>query len=453
MTTPVQATRDVPEFPHGFEWGAATAAYQVEGASAARGRSIWDGFCAQPGRVKDGGSGEVACDFYHRYPEDVGLMARLGLSGFRFSLSWPRIQPGGTGAPDPAGLDFYDRLVDSLLGAGIAPLPTLYHFDLPQELEDAGGWLERDTAERFADYTRIALDRLGDRVPRWITLNEPFVHMAYGYAFGVHAPGRALLLDALPAAHHQLLAHARAAAVLRAGGAEALLANNCTPVVPASDSPDDVAAAAAYDNLHNRLFLDPVLLGRPPDLSAYGASVPEFPGEDLAAIEGSADGLGVNYYNPTLVAAPGPGDGLPFALPDYAAHVEGTPVTGFGWPVVPDGLPDLLARLRDRYGAALPPLRITENGCSYPDRPDAGGAFTDRERIAYLDGHLRALAAAIADGADVRGYYTWSLIDNFEWAEGYTQRFGLVHVDFATQRRTPRASFHWYRDWIRAAAR
>ncbi|GLU47240.1 hypothetical protein Nans01_15910 [Nocardiopsis ansamitocini] len=337
-------------------------------------------------------------------------------------------------------------------------MPTLYHWDLPQALSDAGGWLSRDTAERFGDYARLVVDRFGDRVPRWITLNEPFVHMAFGYAFGVHAPGQALMLDALPVAHHQLLAHARASEVLRAAGHEVLLTNNCTPVSPVDDAPDTVAAAAAYDTLHNRLFLDPLLLGEYPDLSAYAD--PEtgrtpldrvIRDGDLAALRGSVDALGVNYYNPTLAAAPAPGDALPFALPDYTELFPETPLTGFGWPVVPDGLHALLTSLRDRYGPALPPVHITENGCSYPGEPDANGVVADPDRVAYLDGHLRALAEAIADGVDVRGYYAWSLLDNFEWAQGYTQRFGLVHVDFATQARTPKESFFWYRDAIARA--
>ncbi|MGC0316458.1 GH1 family beta-glucosidase [Kitasatospora acidiphila] len=432
--------------PAGFTWGASTAAYQIEGAvdEDGRGRSVWDVFCERPGAVKNGDSGRIACDHYHRYVEDVALMRELGLDGYRFSIAWPRIQPMGRGSVNPAGLDFYDRLVDALLAAGITPLPTLFHWDLPQTLEEDGGWLARDTAYRFAEYAALVADRLGDRVPAWITLNEPVVHMVFGYAFGIHAPGRALMLDALPAGHHQLLGHALAASELRSRGLEVLIANNLTPVWPASASEPDRAAADAYDALHNRLFLDPLLLGRYPDLGAYGVSADlggsVHPGDlELIADAGRLDGLGVNYYNPTRIAAP-----TDPSLPFTEVEIDGVPRTHFGWPVVPDGLRQLLLTLRSRYGTALPPITITESGCSTDDTLD------DQFRIDYLAGHLDALAEAIAQGVDVRGYYTWSLIDNFEWADGMSQRFGLVHVDFETQRRTPKASYAWYRDLIAA---
>ncbi|MER8187981.1 GH1 family beta-glucosidase [Kitasatospora sp. NPDC094015] len=435
------------ELPVGFRWGVSTASYQIEGAveEDGRGHSVWDVFVERPGAVKDGHTGRVACDHYHRYREDVSLMRELGLDGYRFSIAWPRVQPSGSGAVNAAGLDFYERLVDELLGAGITPLPTLFHWDLPQALEESGGWLARDTAYRFAEYTSAVVERLGDRVPAWITLNEPFVHMVYGYALGIHAPGRALMLDALPAAHHQLLGHGLAASVLRQHGRQVLIANNLTPVRAASDDPADVAAAAAYDALHNRLFTDPLLLGRYPDLSAFGVDLDDFVRDgDLAAISGPGlDGLGVNYYNPTRISAPGD-DALPFA----EAPIDGVPRTAFGWPVVPDGLRELLVGLRERYGSALPPITITENGCSVADEVGPDGAVDDRFRIDYLAGHLDAVARAVAEGVDVRGYYTWSLLDNFEWAEGYHQRFGLVHVDFETQKRTPKASYAWYRDLI-----
>ncbi|WP_033222051.1 GH1 family beta-glucosidase [Kitasatospora phosalacinea] len=438
---------DRHDLPAGFRWGVSTAAYQIEGAvdEDGRGPSVWDAFCARPGAVKNGDSGRTACDHYHRWPEDIALMRELGLDTYRFSLAWTRVQPTGRGPANPAGLDFYDRLVDGLLEAGITPLPTLFHWDLPQALEDGGGWLHRDTAHRFAAYAALAADRLGDRVPAWITLNEPFVHLVYGYALGIHAPGRALMLDAMPAAHHQLLGHGLAAAELRARGLDVLIANNLTPVRPATDSPADRAAADAYDTLHNRLFTDPLLLGRYPDLTAYGLGPdPDLGGAvrdgDLTLIHAPGlDGLGVNYYNPTRIAAP-TDPGLPFA----EAPIEGVPRTHFGWPVVPEGLPELLHTLQARYGTALPPITITENGCS------TDAALDDAFRIDYLTAHLDALARATTAGIDVRGYCAWSLLDNFEWAEGYSQRFGLVHVDFATQQRTPRASFAWYRDLIAA---
>lgn len=306
------------DLPAGFRWGASTAAYQIEGAvdEDGRGPSVWDVFAARLGAVRDGATGRVACDHYHRWPEDVELMRGLGLDGYRFSIAWSRVLPAGAGAVNVGGLDFYDRLVDGLLADGITPMPTLFHWDLPQALEDGGGWLARDTAYRFAEYAELVVDRLGDRVPAWITLNEPFVHMVFGYALGIHAPGRTLMLDALPAAHHQLLGHGLAAAVLRERGHEVMIANNLTPVWPASEAEADVAAAAAYDALHNRLFTDPLLLGSYPDLSAYGV------GEDLGGcvrpgdlklIAGPGlDGLGVNYYNPTRIAAPTEPGGLPF---------------------------------------------------------------------------------------------------------------------------------------------
>ncbi|MFI9003948.1 GH1 family beta-glucosidase [Streptomyces sp. NPDC053541] len=439
-------------FPAGFVWGASTAAYQIEGAAEedGKGPSVWDTFVRRPGAVRDGHTGDVACDHYHRLDEDVALMRRLGLGAYRFSVSWPRVLPAGAGRVEPRGLDFYDRLVDALLGAGIEPTPTLFHWDLPQALEDRGGWLDRETAYRFGEYAAVVAERLGDRVGRWITLNEPFVHMSFGYGFGVHAPGRALLLDALPVAHHQLLGHGLAAAALRAAvpGAELLVANNCTPVRLRADARGtaDRAAVEAYDVLHNRLFNDPLLLGRYPDLSAYGTPDPAWGGVvregDLDLIGAPLDGLGVNYYNPTWVTAPAePSAGLPF---DLAEPEEAYERTAFGWPVVPEGLTELLTGLASRYGSALPPVWITENGCSQP------AGLRDGARIAYLAGHLDALARAIASGVDVRGYFTWSLLDNFEWAEGYHQRFGLVEVDFATGTRMPRESFAWYRELIAA---
>ncbi|MFI6450246.1 GH1 family beta-glucosidase [Streptosporangium amethystogenes] len=426
-----------------FLWGTATASYQIEGAVAEDGRgvSIWDTFAHEPGRVRGGDTGDVACDHYHRWSEDVELMSGLGVNSYRFSIAWPRVQPDGKGAINQAGLDFYDRLTDALRERDIVPAATLFHWDLPQPLEDEGGWLNRDTAYRFAEYAAAVADRLADRIPMWITLNEPFVHMVFGYALGAHAPGRTLVLDALPAAHHQLLGHGLAVRELRARGAEqVLITNNCTPVWPASADPADLAAADAYDILHNRLFNDPVLLGSYPDLSAYGVSLDCVRDGDLDLIGAPLDGIGINYYNPTRIAAP-TGAGLPFE----DAGVTGYPTTAFGWPVVPDGLRELLVGLRARYGDALPPVYVTENGCSQPDEPAPDGTVDDQARIDFLDGHIGAVEQARAEGVDVRGYYVWSLLDNFEWAEGYSQRFGLVHVDFPTGKRTPKASYAWLR--------
>ncbi|MGA5759158.1 GH1 family beta-glucosidase [Nonomuraea bangladeshensis] len=432
-----------------FLWGTATAAYQIEGAADqdGRGPSVWDVFAHEPGRVRDGHTGDVACDHYHRWPEDVALMAGLGVNAYRFSVSWPRVLPSGAGEVNAKGLDFYERLVDALLEKGVQPVPTLFHWDLPQALEERGGWLSRDTAARFADYAAVVAGRLADRVPLWITLNEPFVHMAYGYAMGVHAPGRALLTEALPAAHHQLLGHGLAVRALRAAGArEVAITNNCTPVRPASREEPDLRAAEAYDILHNRLFLDPVLLGAYPDLSAYPPGLDCVRDGDLEVIASPIDALGVNYYNPTRIAAPEAGAGLPFA----DAGLPGHPTTAFGWPVVPDGLRELLTGFKARYGAALPPIHITENGCSQEDVLTAGGTIEDEGRIAFLRDHIAAMRQAMDEGVDVRGYFVWSLLDNFEWAEGYHQRFGLVHVDYATLRRTPKASYRWYAEFVRS---
>jgi beta-glucosidase len=401
--------------------------------------------------VRDGDTGDVACDHYHRYPGDVALMADLGVGAYRFSVAWPRVQPTGSGAANPAGIAFYDRLVDSLLERGIAPLLTLFHWDLPQPLEDAGGWLNRDTAARFGEYAGLVAAALGDRVSMWITLNEPVIVTSLGYVLGVHAPGRTGTENALPVLHHQLLGHGlAAAAVRRHSTAGVALANNYTPAWavgpdgrPESATGADRGAAELYDLYHNRMFTDPLLLGAYPPgfelLSAVDVDSLVLDG-DLAVISAPLDALGVNYYNPTAVRAAAPGADLPFDLVELAGYDR----TGFGWPVVPAGLREtLVTLLHERYPGTLPPLWITESGCAYPR------AEQDDERIAYLDSHIGAVREAVGAGVDVRGYCVWSLLDNFEWAEGYSQRFGLVDVDFATQRRTPRASFRWYRDLIR----
>jgi beta-glucosidase len=444
----------MPRFPGDFAWGVATSAYQIEGAVTedGRGESVWDVFCRKPGAIRDGHTGDVAADHYHRWSIDIGLMAELGLTAYRFSIAWPRVQPLGKGPANEPGLDFYDRLADALLARGISPVPTLYHWDLPQSLEDEGGWLARDTAHRFAEYATLAAERLADRIPLWITLNEPFVVTAFGYALGIHAPGQELMLGALPTAHHQLLGHGLAASALRAAGASGVaITNNHSPAWPASDSAADVAAAKAYDTLHNRMFSDPPLLGRYPDLSAFGvgpAGLDCIRDGDLAVISAPLDAVGVNYYSPTSLSAR-PDSPLPFRM----EPIPGYPTTAFGWPVIPAGLTEMLTIMKDRYGDRLPPVYITENGCSVRDEITGDGTVDDQPRISYLDGHLRALHAAMTAGVDVRGYFIWSLMDNFEWSEGFHQRFGLVHVDFQTQRRTPKASFAWYRDFIAAQRR
>ncbi|MFB7714943.1 GH1 family beta-glucosidase [Streptomyces sp. NPDC056105] len=443
MIARMAASEPVPQFPHDFLWGVATSAHQIEGATDARLPSVWDAFTAQPGRVKDGSTAAVACDHYHRYGEDVELIAGLGVGAYRFSVSWPRVM-------SPGGLDFYDRLVDALCAAGVQPVPTLFHWDTPLSVEEAGGWLKRDTASLFADYAAQVADRIGDRVRKWITLNEPAEHTLLGHALGQHAPGRQLLFDALPVAHHQLLAHGLAVRALRAAGATDIgMANSHGPTWPASDDPADREAADFYDVLLNRLFADPLLLGAYPE--GIGDLMPGDVDADLKVIAEPVDWYGINFYQPTKVGAPltsgeateFSGLTLPPELPFSPREIEGYPVTDFGWPVVPEALTELLLAFRDRYGDRLPPLVITENGCSYE-------GVDDQERIAYLDGHLRALHRALEAGVDVRGYFVWSLMDNFEWAEGYARRFGLVHVDYATLERTPKASYHWLRDVLRA---
>ncbi|CAL9552054.1 Beta-glucosidase A [Streptomyces sp. enrichment culture] len=436
MIRAMATTNPIPRFPADFLWGVSTSAHQIEGAVDAREPSVWDVFTAEPGRVRDGSTAAVACDHVHRHREDVALLADLGVDAYRFSVSWPRVRSEG-------GLDFYDRLVDDLLAAGVRPVPTLFHWDLPAHLD----WLERDTAERFAEHVARVVARLGDRVTKWITLNEPAEHTLLGHALGVHAPGRRLLFDALPVAHHQLLAHGLAVRALRAAGASDIgIANSHGPTWPASDDEADVAAADFYDTLLNRLFADPLLLGRYPE--GVGELMPGDVEADLKIIAEPLDWYGINYYAPTRVGAPQGaeiefgGVRMPAELPFSVREIEGYPVTDFGWPVVPEALTELLTLFQGRYGNRLPPVIITENGCAYE-------GLDDTERITYLDGHVRALHRAVEAGVDVRGYFVWSLLDNFEWAEGYGRRFGLVHVDFDTQRRTPKASYGWYRALLR----
>ncbi len=436
-----------PLLPPGFRFGASTASYQIEGAAAedGKGPSIWDTFSHQPGTIVDGSNGDVACDHYHRLDEDLDLMARLGLGGYRFSISWPRVQPEGSGPANSRGLDFYERLVDGLLTRGIQPMATLYHWDLPQALEDEGGWLNRDTVDRFAEYAGLVAERLADRVEHWIPVNEPNVVTMLGYGVGTHAPGRALLFDGLPAAHHLLLGHGRAAIALRAAGAGSVgCANNHAPMWPASDDEADVGASKLFDALWNGMFAEPMLFGRyPHDLLPL--LDPVIQAGDMATIRQPLDFYGVNYYNPIRIAAAEEDSPVPFEQ----LSIVGYPTTDFGRPVVPDSLREWLITLRARYRAALPPIIITESGCSYATGPDADGVVDDQDRIDYLDAHLRAVAVAVRAGVDVRGYYTWSLMDNFEWAEGYTQRFGLVYVDYETQARIPKRSFDWYAETIR----
>ena len=425
-------------FPDGFLWGSATSSYQIEGATDVDGRgvSIWDTFCARPGTIADGTSGTVACDHYHRWAEDVALMRSLGLAAYRFSIAWPRVLPTGRGAVNAAGIDFYDRLVDGLLAAGIEPFPTLYHWDLPQALEDEGGWTVRSTAEAMADYAGVMVERLGDRVSNWTTINEPFVVANHGYLTGEHAPGRSSLADYLAASHHILLAHGLAAARIRelqpAARVGATL--NFTPAEQMSDTPAGADRFRTIDDLENRWYVEPIAgLGYPATTVArLGWNQAEVLPGDLDLISQPLDFLGVNFYTRNLVGAL-EGEQVP--------HVNAD--TDMGWEIHPPSIGRLMRELhaRDRF----PAFYITENGAAMPDlaRTD-DGRVDDADRLAYLHDHLAELHGAVADGVPLRGYFTWSLLDNFEWAHGYAKKFGIVAIDPVTLDRTPKRSALWY---------
>jgi beta-glucosidase len=454
----------------GFTLGVAAAAFQIEGSLAADGRgpSGWDAFAEQPGNIVDGHSPAVACDHYNRAPEDVALMRELGIDSYRFSLSWPRIQPDGRGAINSQGLDFYDRLIDQLLAAGISPMATLYHWDTPLPLEHNGGWMNRATAGHFAEYAAAAGRRLGDRVAQWVTLNEPVSVTLNGYALGVHAPGRDLLFDALPSVHNQLLGHGLAVQALRAAGVAGGIGvtNLHSPVRPASRKLTDRLLAKVFDLVLNRVYADPILLGRYPKPPAaarpWFKSLTKASDDDLRLISQPLDFYGVNYYYPVKVATgQGPADtpaGTAEAMARVPFHLAAFPeydTTGFGWPVAPEHLGILLRELKDRYGAALPPLYITESGASFPEPEHVTGPIADARRIDYLAHHLHQAMVSTAPGGiahdvELLGYYVWTLMDNFEWAAGYSQRFGLIHVDFDTLKRTPKKSFYWLQALSRA---
>lgn len=446
-------------FPAGFVWGTATASYQIEGAWNAdgKGESIWDRFTHTPGKIEDGSTGDVACDHYHRWRADVALMKQLGLQAYRFSIAWPRILPDGRGPINQAGLDFYSRLVDELLANDITPFVTLYHWDLPQTLQDAGGWPVRATAEAFAEYADIVSRYLGDRVKHWITHNEPWCISMLSHEQGEHAPGWQDWPAALATSHHVLLSHGWAVPLIRRNspGAEVGITLNFTPAFPASPSGADRAAATYYDGYFNRWFIDP-LYGRhyPADMvAAYSAAghlpaagMPFVEPGDLAAIAVPTDFLGVNYYSRAVLRDESAVDNLPQTV--FTAPQDEW--TEMGWEIYPDGLYQLLARLHFEY--QVPRIYVTENGVSFSDGPDAGGRVHDQRRINYLHDHLAATQRAIAAGAPVAGYFVWSFMDNFEWARGYTQRFGIVWVDYDSQARIPKDSALWYRDVINANA-
>ncbi|NEC12611.1 beta-glucosidase [Streptomyces sp. SID8014] len=444
--SPLPAALDAPDLgglPADFTWGVATAAYQIEGAVAEGGRapSIWDTFSHTPGKIAGGDTGDVACDHYHRWPEDIALMKRIGVDSYRLSIAWPRVHPQGDGPANEPGLAFYDRLVDALLEAGITPNVTLYHWDLPQALQDRGGWPARETAEHFAAYAGTVAARLGDRVGRWATLNEPLCSAWIGHLEGTMAPGLRDITAAVHASYHLLLGHGLAAQAVRAASPHAKtgIVNNLSTVHAASDSEADRAAARRMDGHTNRWWLDPVHgRGFPADMrEVYGVDLPERPG-DLDTIAQRLDWIGLNYYFPAVVADD-PGAPHPHVR---TVRREGVPRTGMDWEIEANGLEELLLRLTREYGARS--IHVTENGSAFPDTVAPDGSVHDPERTAYLRDHLAACARAARAGAPVDGYYAWSLLDNFEWAYGYDKRFGLVHVDYPTQRRTMKTSGHTY---------
>lgn len=433
-------------FPKDFIWGAATASYQIEGGGLedGRGECIWHRFSHTPGKVYNGDTGDVACDHYHRYREDVALMAELGLDAYRFSIAWARVLPQGTGATNPAGLDFYDRLVDELLAADITPFVTLYHWDLPQALQDQGGWCNPDSAEWFVEYARLMSERLGDRVKHWTTFNEPFVSAFIGHWVGEHAPGIQDLPTALCAAHHHLLAHGAAMDVLRqqVPDGQAGIVLDVSPAEPATNSPNDQRAARLSDGYKQRWFLDPLFKGHyPADMvEAFGPALDEIDLDAVQAANVPLDFLGINYYTRTVVGwdANNP--------PLYGRPVKPAgQYTAMGWEVYPQGLTNILVRIQRDY--APPAVYITENGASFPDERH-NGTVDDPARLAFLQDHIQAVGRALEQGVPLKGYFVWSLLDNFEWAYGYSKRFGIVYIDYETLERIPKASARWYQKFL-----
>ena len=438
-------------FPKNFYWGTATAAYQVEGAvrEDGRGESIWDRFSHTPGKVKHGDTGDVACDHYHRYREDVALMKSLHMNSYRFSIAWPRIQPEGVGKANLKGLDFYKRLVDELLAAGIRPLPTLYHWDLPQALEDRGGWPNRDTAARFAEYVDVVARALGDRVSDWVLFNEPTTFTSYGYLDGINAPGRKSIVDFLRATHVVNLAQGGGFRALKAAAPKARVgtALNMSSCEPATNSPEDRLAAERTHAIMNLWFLEPALNGRYPEAFTFlPETVMGIKSGDMEQARVPLDFLGINLYNRTIAASVGAWsrvtDPKMWLFPVNREFGKQGPRTDLDWEVWPQSMYDMVMRITKDYHR--PVIEITENGCAYSESPDAQGVINDSRRVEFYRGYLPAVAKAIADGADVRGFHAWSLLDNFEWAQGYSARFGLVWVDFKTQQRIVKASGRWY---------
>ncbi len=438
-------------FPRNFFWGAATAAYQIEGAwnEDGKGESIWDRFSHTPGKIKNGDTGDIACDSYHRWQEDIALLRAMNLNSYRFSISWPRIQPAGAGPATPRGVDYYSRLVDALLEARIRPFVTLYHWDLPQALEDAGGWPNRDTASRFADYVDVVTRALGDRVSDWMLFNEPTAFIDLGYLEGKHAPGRRSLLDFLRASHTVNLAQGAGFRALKATHPAARVgtAFSMSACEPASDSEPDRLAAERAHAVTNLWFLEPALKGRYPDALAFlPETIMRIKSGDLDKMRAPLDFIGINLYYRTIASSPSTVERLSHAqqwlFPVKMTGGQQGPKTGIGWEVWPQAMYDIIMRISRDF--SRPQIEITESGCAYNDGPDASGAIHDARRIDYHRQYLQAVARAIADGADVRSYHAWTLLDNFEWAEGFSQRFGLAYVDFKTQQRTIKESGRWY---------
>jgi len=448
-------------FPKDFLWGAATSSYQVEGAAYedGRGESIWDRFSKTPGKVANGESGDVAIDHYHRYPEDIKIMQELGLQGYRFSFSWPRMFPKGDGVREERGFEFYDRLIDSLLEAGIEPLATLYHWDLPQALQDKGGWVNRDIVNHLADYSSAVVERFGDRVKKFSPINEPWVVAWLGYGIGIHAPGIIDRRSAFAAAHHTVLAHVAATNAMRAVRSDILtgpVLNQANHVADDFSDPIQAHAAAIADAHQNKFWMDAFMYGKYPQilLDSYGNELTSVIKDgDLEGATVKNDFIGINYYFDNRIGKSLGGKPEWHSISGlFDLDIDETPrgpLTDMGWPLSPEGLEHLLVRWHKEHGENLPTLYITENGAAYDDGPDASGHVADKRRIEFLQTHLKAVSNAIAQGSPVKGYYQWSLMDNFEWALGYEKRFGIVHVDFQNQKRTIKDSGYWYRDQIK----
>ena len=450
--------RPAIEFPDGFLWGAATASYQIEGGAreGGRGKSVWDTFSHTEGKVANRHTGDVACDHYHRLDSDVKLMADLGLQSYRFSIAWPRVMPEGRGKVNGEGLAFYHRLVELLLDNGIKPCATLFHWDLPQALEDIGGFRNRDTVSWFADYAALMAREFGDRVTMWSTFNEPWCYAYLGHVAGVHAPGLTDPKAGITVAHHEQLAHGLAVQAMRSerDGLELGVVINPSPIRSEGNPPADADEIRKIDAIHNRWWFDSILKGAYPEdiIDDFGPLADAIQHGDLEQIAQPIDWMGINYYFDMLVRGMRPDDTGADRMRAYptvrrTAQADERPVhTDMGWPITPEGFTDLLVRLHTDY-PNMPPIYITENGCAYDD-PVIAGRCADPRRIEYLDLHLRAVKDAIDEGVDIRGYYQWSLMDNFEWALGYDKRFGLVHIDFDTLERTPKDSAEWYREVI-----